>query len=347
MNNMDVFKKHTHLNLDIDSHLETLGEFIRYHRELKQFSLEELSMKTKIRIQQLSNLEQNNFPELPNAVYLKGFIKSICHELDLNVEIALNYLNDNTIAEDTIEFLTPGKEIKPLNFNFKFFDKSKIKIDQKMLFGSLVLVVIVGSFIGNTRPKNHKAPEAIVHKRMNIFEAKKLVQQDGVTDLTPPDSIIIAAPIINADGSLVVAKKLSLNNDIVEGRKMVTETAAVEVQKVAAPVAAPAVIAPPVTPVVAPQAVIPQPAATATESATASTTTKLTVTAKKGTAFLVYRVNGEKKNKIYLRHGKTLELEGSEIRMDVGNPGAVEFTKNGEVLDVKPEPGRASVHLNF
>lgn len=347
MNNMDVFNKHTRLNLDldIDAHLETLGEFIRYHRELKQFSLEELSMKTKIRIQQLVNLEQNNISELPNAVYLKGFIKSICHELDLNVEIALNYLNDNTIAEDTLEFLTPGKEIKPLNFNFKFFDKSKIQIDRKMLFGSLVLIVVASSFVGNFTQRSHKAPETIVHKRMNMFEAKQLVQQDGVTDLAPPDGIAMVPTFINSYGSLVMTKKLSLNNDVVEGRKMIVESVQTmpTVPAPTAPPIAPAIVAPTAVPAAAAPAVTPQ-----VSPQVEPTTTKIIVSAKKGTAFLVYRVNGSsKKNKIFLRRGKTLELEGNEIRMDVGNPGAVEISKNGELLDVKPEPGRASVHLNY
>jgi len=366
MNNMDVLKNNT-LDLDIEAHLETLGEFLRYHREQKLISLEELSMKTKIRIQQLVNLEQNNFMELPNAVYLKGFIKSICNELDVNVDLALNYLNENTIAEtaieDALEFLTPGKEIKKLPFDFKFFDRSKIKVNQKLLVASVVAIAIGGSFIGNFRISIKKAEPAIVHKKMNFIEAKKLVQADAVTDLAPPEGLGYTVQM-SVPGEAVPANKTLMNNDIIEGKKVIAEPkaesqvpaqagppATVEVAPVAqtaAPVVA-QVTAPVVTAVAATPTTLATPATAATAPVAAPTATgaltKLTVTAKKATAFLVYRVNGEKKNKIYLRRGKTLELEGNEIRMDVGNPGAVEFTKNGEPYEVKPEPGQPTLRI--
>jgi len=375
---MDVLKNNT-LDLDIEAHLETLGEFLRYHREQKLISLEELSMKTKIRIQQLVNLEQNNFMELPNAVYLKGFIKSICNELDVNVDLALNYLNENTIAEtaieDALEFLTPGKEIKKLPFDFKFFDRSKIKVNQKLLVASVVAIAIGGSFIGNFRISTKKAEPAIVHKKMNFIEAKKLVQTDAVTDLAPPEGLGYTVQM-SIPGEAVPANKTLMNNDIIEGKKVIAEPkaesqvpaqtsppATVEVAPVAqtaAPVVA-QVTAPVVTAVAATPTTLATPATAATTTTAATTAatapaaaptatgalTKLTVTAKKATAFLVYRVNGEKKNKIYLRRGKTLELEGNEIRMDVGNPGAVEFTKNGEPYEVKPEPGQPTLHIQL
>lgn len=372
MNNMDVLKDNT-LDLNIEAHLETLGEFLRYHREQKLISLEELSMKTKIRIQQLANLEQNNFMELPNAVYLKGFIKSICNELDVNVELALKYLNENTIAEtaieDALEFLTPGKEIKRLPFDFKFFNRPKIKVNQKLLVASVVAVAIGGSFIGNLRLNTKKAEPLIVHKKMNFIEAKKLVQADAVTDLAPPEGLGYTVQT-TVPGEAVPVGKTLLNNDMIEGKKVIAEPkveaqpqavqAAPTVQPTAqpvaqtaapvvAPVTAPVATAAATAPIVAPAATqtVPTATATATSAVPATAATKLTVTAKRATAFLVYRVNGEKKNKIYLRRGKTLELEGNEIRMDVGNPGAVEFTKNGEPYEVKPEPGHPTLHIEL
>lgn len=356
MNNMDVLKNNLnikeHFEDHIENHLNTLGEFLRYHREQKLISLEELSMKTKIRIQQLTKLEENNFMDLPNPVYLKGFIKSICNELDVNVETALNYLNDNKIAEtaieDALEFLTPGKEIKKLPFDFKFFNRSKIMVNKKLLIGSVIAIFIGGSFVGNFRVKlktKTESPSAVVTK-MSFLEAKKLVQTDAVTDLAPPDGLGYTVDVA-APGEAVPANKVLMNNDLIEGKKVIvnqtvveTAPAAVEVPVTApAPVVAPAPVA---VPVAAPAQTTTPAAATETVAGEAK---KLTVTAKNGTAFLVYRVNGEKKNKIYLRRGRTLELEGSEIRMDVGNPGAVEFTKNGEPFDVKPDPGSATLRI--
>lgn len=339
MNNMDVLKNDLDLENQLENHLKTLGEFLRYHREQKLISLEELSMKTKIRMQQLAKLEENNFMDLPNPVYLKGFIKSICHELDVNVETALNYLNDNKIAEtaieDALEFLTPGKEIKKLPFDFKFFNRSKIIVNKKLLIGSVIALSIGGSFVSNFRTKAKKEIPSAVVTKMSFMEAKKLVQTDAVTELVPPGGLgyTVDAP---TPGEAVPTNKVMMNNDLIEGKKVLVSKPVIEAAPATAPAPAPV------------QEMAPAAAAVpVTEDAIQgeAEAKKITVTAKNGTAFLVYRVNGEKKNKIYLRRGKTLELVGSEIRMDVGNPGAVEFTKNGEPFDVKPEPGSATLRI--
>lgn len=237
MNNMDVLESNT-LNINI----ETLGEFIRFHREEKLISLEELSMKTKIRIQQLVNLEQNNFIELPNAVYLKGFIKSICNELDINVDLALNYLNDNKIAEtaieDALEFLTPGKEIKRLPFDFKFFNRSKIKVNQKLLVICVVAIVFGGSFVGNVRVDKSKVIPRIIHKKMNFIEESKLVQTDAVTNLVPPEGIGQSASASKvAKGEIIPMGKTILSNDLLEGRRIISDE---ETKESSAPAQVPA-----------------------------------------------------------------------------------------------------------
>lgn len=330
---MDVLESNT-----LDINFETLGEFIRFHREKKLISLEELSMKTKIRIQQLVNLEQNNFIELPNAVYLKGFIKSICNELDINVDLALIYLNDNKIAETAIEnaleFLTPGKEIKRLPFDFKFFNRSKIKVNQKLLVICVVAIALGGSFVGNVRMDKRKSAPAIIHKKMNFIEESKLIQTDAVTNLLPPEGIGQSAPK-RAKGEIISMRKTVLSNDLLEGRRIISDD---ESKAATAPAQVPAASLAPAIETSVPQA--------GTAAVTAQET-KLTIRAKSGTAFLVYRVNGEKKKKIYLRRGKTLDLFGREIRMDVGNPGAVEFTKNDEPFAVKAGPGQATLRLEF
>lgn len=349
---MDVLKNDLNIEDHIDNHIRTLGEFLRYHREQKYISLEELSMKTKIRIQQLAKLEENNFMDLPNPVYLKGFIKSICHELDVNVETALNYLNDNKIAEtaieDALEFLTPGKEIKKLPFDFKFFNRSKIMVNKKLLVGSVIAISIGGSFVSNFRARPKKEMPSAVVTKMSFLEAKKLIQTDAVTELAPPDGLgytVDAAPA----GEAVPTHKVLMNNDVIEGKKVIVNKTIVEAAPLpqsAVPVTAPVAV-PVAAPVAAPavSTTVPASATPSVTEAVSGESKKLTVTAKGGTAFLVYRVNGEKKNKIYLRKGRTLDLEGNEIRMDVGNPGAVEFTKNGEPFEVKPEPGSATLRI--
>lgn len=294
MNNMDVFND-TDLNLTLAKHYKNLGEYLRTHREQKLLSLEELSQKTKIRIQQLVHLEENNFLELPNQVYLKGFIKAICRELDANVEFALHFLSDQSTTESALTEVK--EEVKEeLKDEAKGFlqeiapeEKKKEYIrriyetykNPPWLITSAIVFFIGASFIGNLRRPHRNEEATIVHKRMNFIEVKTLFQPEAITDLAPPASVPLATP---------------------------------------APAPAPA---------------------------SAPNSTKLLVKASKGMAFLVYRVNGKEKKKLYLQKGKSLELEGHEIRMDIGNPDAVELTKNGEALAIKPKPGEAVLKLQF
>lgn len=82
----------------------TLGEFLKFHREEKKYSIGELSAKTKIRVKQLENLENNNFMDLPSRVYLVGFLKTLCAVLEVEVNEAIVYLNQANINEPIVNF---------------------------------------------------------------------------------------------------------------------------------------------------------------------------------------------------------------------------------------------------
>ncbi|MDO9183216.1 MAG: helix-turn-helix domain-containing protein, partial [Bacteriovorax sp.] len=82
--------------------IKNFGEFIKFHREKNNFSIEELSSKTKIRIKQLENIECNNFMDLPSKVYLIGFLKTICSVLKIETTEAIKYLDQANTNEPTI-----------------------------------------------------------------------------------------------------------------------------------------------------------------------------------------------------------------------------------------------------
>jgi len=65
---------------------EFTGEFLRHTREAKGISLEALSHRTRIRRQLLEALEAERFAELPQRVFVRGFIFAIAGELGLDPE---------------------------------------------------------------------------------------------------------------------------------------------------------------------------------------------------------------------------------------------------------------------
>lgn len=75
-----------------------LGEYLKQKRVDKNYSLEKFSQKTKISVNILKSLEANDYDHLPSAAYIKGFVTSYVKVLGISQEEAINkmeytYLN--------------------------------------------------------------------------------------------------------------------------------------------------------------------------------------------------------------------------------------------------------------
>ncbi|TFG48359.1 MAG: DUF4115 domain-containing protein [Anaerolineales bacterium] len=62
----------------------SIGEILKGAREEKGFSLEEVSLLTKVRVKYLSAIEADNWDVLPSSVQQKGFLRSYARVLDLD-----------------------------------------------------------------------------------------------------------------------------------------------------------------------------------------------------------------------------------------------------------------------
>ncbi|MFN7697959.1 MAG: helix-turn-helix domain-containing protein [Deltaproteobacteria bacterium] len=69
--------------------MESIGQFLRTERELRQLSLEELSQATRIPLRSLQLLEDDRLDGLPGEVFVRGFVKSYARAVGLGVEDAL------------------------------------------------------------------------------------------------------------------------------------------------------------------------------------------------------------------------------------------------------------------
>ncbi len=75
-----------------------LGEFLKQKRIDKNYTLEKLSQKTKISVNILKSLETDDYDHLPSAAYIKGFVTSYVKVLGIPLDEAINkmeytYLN--------------------------------------------------------------------------------------------------------------------------------------------------------------------------------------------------------------------------------------------------------------
>lgn len=63
--------------------MESIGQFLRNERELRQLSLEELAQTTRIPLRSLQLLEEDRLDNLPGDVFVRGFVKSYAKAVGL------------------------------------------------------------------------------------------------------------------------------------------------------------------------------------------------------------------------------------------------------------------------
>ena len=91
-------KQETNESGSNNSNVGLLGEYLKQKRIDKNYTLEKLSQKTKISVNILKSLEANDYDHLPSAAYIKGFVTSYVKVLGIPHDEAINkmeytYLN--------------------------------------------------------------------------------------------------------------------------------------------------------------------------------------------------------------------------------------------------------------
>jgi cytoskeletal protein RodZ len=69
--------------------MESVGQYLRKHRENKRMSIEEVSRATRVPSSSVERIEADHFDELPGEVFVRGFLKSYARSLGLTPEDVL------------------------------------------------------------------------------------------------------------------------------------------------------------------------------------------------------------------------------------------------------------------
>jgi hypothetical protein len=79
---------------------DSLGEFLRRERELRQVTLDEIAERTKISRRYLEAIEEDRYDRLPGEAFVRGFIRSYAQVVGLDPEDALLIYNQSRAAHD-------------------------------------------------------------------------------------------------------------------------------------------------------------------------------------------------------------------------------------------------------
>src|SRR3989338_5810017 len=79
--------------------METLGQYLKKERLLRDIKLADVCAATRIPLKSLQNLEEDLWAKMPSAVFVRGFLKSYCQFLGLNIHDVLQRYDREQLSQ--------------------------------------------------------------------------------------------------------------------------------------------------------------------------------------------------------------------------------------------------------
>lgn len=165
--------------------IDNIGEYLKKIRGEKGISLEDLSSKTRININCLKALEENDFARIPVKVFAKGFLRAYARALALDEKEILT-LFDNSSRE--------YYENKSANEWLK--EKKEIQVEKDTKKNSFILSLVAGGFL-------------LILIMFIIFHSIGSRRGDQSVDGSLEEVIIPPSPPVKESGSSVQEERIS------------------------------------------------------------------------------------------------------------------------------------------
>lgn len=327
-----------------------LGEFLKQKRLEKNYSLEKLSQKTKISINVLKSLENNDYAHLPSAAYIKGFVTNYIKVLGISKEEAfsrMEFTYQNVLGKP-FPALNHTKQMKPVGSKEKMNDEpsphdviensDSIMDNTKSVLPILIFIGVILLFIGG-----YKLISSVIQSEVNDKKEKDL------------------GPKIESSSALMKSEE----DKKVEAAPEVTETEATASSTEAAPAAAEAVATEEPKEDVKPEVprnfpninfkkirgklftintaasenndpnLLPENIKAAADPALQN----VYIAAVEGDTWLSYKIDDKPIESAIINKGKSLFLQGEEIRMFLGNVNVTKIFYNNYLIDTPSKSG--------
>jgi cytoskeletal protein RodZ len=142
------FVLNTEANVALGGVMESIGSFLRAERLLKQLSLEELALTTRIPLKSLQLLEDDRLDLLPGDVFVRGFVKSYAKALGMAGDAVVKRFEETSRPSRTS--LTALPAVAPADGGGRRFGLAMALVILLILF-TLALSIVL-------RPRHRDAP---------------------------------------------------------------------------------------------------------------------------------------------------------------------------------------------
>ena len=124
---------------------EDFGSYLKSERELRGVTLDELFSKTKIPVRHLKALENNQFDELPEEVFITGYIRSVAKVIGAEEDEVLSTYMDIKKTAPSIDTNNPS------TLNQKHFT-----LDPKFIFVLSLTILFLSGVVWGINILTHK-----------------------------------------------------------------------------------------------------------------------------------------------------------------------------------------------
>lgn len=341
-----------------EANVQLLGEFLREKRLAKNFTLEKISQKTKINLNILRSIEANDYQNLPSAAYLKGFVTSYSKTLGLEqneVHSKMEYTyyrvlgkafpNLNHTTHFKNQDATATKEKEEIESPHKIIENSKNVIESTKSFLPIaIFAVVVVSIIGG-----YQLVSSVIK---NEIESTK--QQDLGPTFEPSSALLKEKPQapkveeVKADeGATVAASTNPAQADSTtatdEKKEELVETVQtqernfpnVEFRKVRSRLFTLVSDAPEN----GDETILPEPIRKSMNPELQN----IYIKAVDGNTWLSYKVDERPIESVIIEKGRDLFIQGSEVRIFLGNVRVTKIFYNNGLIDANSKSGVKSL----
>lgn len=333
--------------------MSLLGDYLKQKRIDKNYTLEKLSQKTKISVNILKSLEANDYGNLPSAAYIKGFVTSYVKVLGIPLDEAINkmeytYLNvlgkpfpalNHTKSMAPVSSVTsplaPKSEDTPTPHDVIESGDSIIESTKSILpiviFGAIILLFVGGyklissvveSEVNSGKEKDLgpkiESSSALVKQPVKPEEPKKeeptAAAANSTTPVTPaetPKEEVKVEPDFPRSFPTVEFKK-------VRGKLFSVKTDAPENQD---------------------ETILPK----QIKDSMNSDLQNIYIRATEGNTWLSYKIDNNPIESVIINKGSDLFLQGTEIRIFLGNVNVTKIFYNNYMIETPTKSGVKSL----
>lgn len=192
---------------------EKVGQFIARVRESRKMTVEELADSIKLGVSYIKAIEAGEWRTFPVAAYVRGYLRSISHVLNLNADQVLKAYNAESGAPVETDFndVSTGRKLAPL----KEGEIKKKSMAVPVVLVLLVLAFLVASHFLDLESLAQQSNEQQPAEKLPVAVEDSMTQEipDGA-EAVPADSM--AADSVAKDSAKQAAANTTVSQAVVD-----------------------------------------------------------------------------------------------------------------------------------